>query len=298
MTKSNYIICIMILLTSLPCLSLQAQTDKEKPTAQPSIMVIPFARADQSLRSVYEKSDIVRIAITKVKEGFDQRTVNTIDFRAKLKQAGNNEILQEEQAGDLKDAVIANSGADVYVEVDANVHKTSTGNSVSVILTAYDAYSGESLANKVSNSPKMYTDNMEKLTEKAIEFEIDNLLNTIQEKFTDMINNGRSVNIQIGVAENSDLRLDAEDPETYELLSDKIESWVESNSLKSQYRLQGVTPNRMTFDLVKVPIKDENGNNYRVAKLAQAFRGFMRENKIACQQVIQGNNLVFTLSKI
>lgn len=298
MTKSHYIFSILILLSSLPCLSLQAQADKEKPTAQPSIMVIPFAKADQSIRSVYDKSDNIRIAITKVKEAFDQRGVNTIDFRAKLKQAGNNEILQEEQAGDLKDAVIANSGADVYIEVDANMYKTSTGNSVSVILTAYDAYSGESLANKVSNSPKMYTDNMEKLTEKAIEMEADNLLNTIQEKFTDMINNGRSVSIQIGVAEDSDLRLDAEDPETYELLSDKIESWIELNAFKSQYRLQGVTPNRMTFDLVKVPLKDNNGNNYRVAKLAQSFRGFLREHKIACQQIIQGNNLVFTLSRI
>ena len=124
-----------------------AQTNtpaKDTKTAQPTIMAIPFAREGQSLRSVYENDEITRIAITKVKEGFDKRGVNTIDLRAKIKQTNNNAALQENQVAETKDEVIANSGADIYVEVEASRNYSATGNSVNIIMTAYDAFSGES----------------------------------------------------------------------------------------------------------------------------------------------------------
>jgi hypothetical protein len=56
------------------------------PTIQPTIMAIPFVPEGQSTRRGYDYSEITRIAITKIKEAFDDRGVNTIDFRAKLKQ--------------------------------------------------------------------------------------------------------------------------------------------------------------------------------------------------------------------
>ena len=96
---------------------------------QPTIMVIPFTKQGQSLRNKVESDDLIRIAMSKVKEGFDGRGVNTIDLRAKLKQLNNNEILQEDQQSEIKDQVIQLSGADVYVEVEARANRSSTGNS-------------------------------------------------------------------------------------------------------------------------------------------------------------------------
>jgi len=288
------VIMIFLLLVS----QAKGQTNtaaKDTKTAQPTIMAIPFAKEGQSLRAVFENDEITRIAITKVKEGFDKRGVNTIDLRAKIKQTNNNAALQENQVSETKDEVIANSGADIYVEVEASKNYSSTGNSVNIIMTAYDAFSGESFANKTSASPKMKTDNYEKLTEKAVESELDNLLNTIQEKFNDIHINGRTITFNIGISPDSDLKMDSEIDDSGDLISEIIESWIEKNAYKSNYHLQGVTDNKITFDLVKIPLFDEDGKNFRLTKFSQEFRKFMRSKSVDAKADIQGNNIVFTI---
>jgi len=239
----------------------------------------------------------VRIAITKVKEAFDQRGVNTIDFRAKLKQLNNNEILTEEQQKTLKDDVIGLSGADIYVEVEANKNKSNSGNSVNVIMTAYDAFSGESLANKVSSSPKFYTEEYEKLVEKAVEKEADNLLNTIQEKFNDIIENGRTVVIQFGVGKEASFDLDSEFGNDGYLLSEIIEEWMSENAYKNNFHLQGSTETRMVFDIVKIPLKDDKGKNYRLSKFAVKLRKYIESlGDINVNRTVNGNTLIITLN--
>jgi Family of unknown function (DUF6175) len=271
-------------------------TDATKKNNQPTIMVIPFTRAGVDMRAELENNELVRIAITKVKEAFDQRGVNTIDLRAKLKQANNTAALQTDQKSSIKDEVINNSGADVYVEVEANANYSTSGNNITLILTAFDAFSGESYANKVVNSPKFYTTNFEKLVEKAAESEVPNLLNTIQEKFNDIIENGRTITVKVGINETSKLKMDAEVSKDGDFLSDIIEDYIVEKSFKKKYHIQGMTDSQLTFDLVKVPLKDENGNSYRVSKFASDFRRFLKSKEISCSQTINGNTLVFTIN--
>jgi hypothetical protein len=273
-------------------------TAQESVTIQPTIMAIPFAKENQSTRKAYEYSELNRIAITKVKEAFDQRGVNTIDFRAKLKQLQNSEALTEDQELTLKDAVIKLSGADIYVEIEANKDHSRTGNSVTAIMTAYDAFSGESLANKVATSPKFKTDNFEKLTQKAIEAEVDNLLNTIQEKFTLIIENGRTVTMEVGIEIGSDIDLDEEVGDDGDLLSEVIEEWVEENAFNNYYHIQGTSATKMVFDQIKVPLKLDNGRNFKVSKFAVNFRKFLREYDIKAQRTITGSSIVVTLSRL
>ncbi len=269
--------------------------DEKPATIQPTIMAIPFTPEGRSLRTNFERNELLRVAITKVKEAFDERGVNTIDFRAKLKQLNNTGVLTDEQQHSIKDDVIALSGADIYVEVEANKNFSNTGNSVTVILTAYDASSGESLANKVSTSPKFRTNSFGKLTEKAVEAEIDNLLNTIQDKFNDIIENGRTITLNIGLSEDVDYDFDSEVDDSGDLLSDLIEDWVQSASFKNYYHLQGVTDTKMIFDLVKIPLKDDRGRTYRVSKFGAKFKKFLKSKGLSASRVMNGNNLVFTL---
>ncbi|MEZ5030940.1 MAG: DUF6175 family protein [Saprospiraceae bacterium] len=274
----------------------QSMVAQESPTAQPTIMVVPYAREGVSLRKAYESSELMRIAITKVKEAFDQRGVNTIDLRAKLKQTNLNEALQDGQQHETKDDVISVSGADIYVEVEATANPSSTGNSANIIMTAFDAFSGESFANKTAASPKFYTDNYEKLVEKAVETEIDNLLNTIQEKFHDIHVNGRTITLHIGVDADSDVALDAEFNDEGDYLSELIEQWVSKNAYQGTYHLQGVTSNKITFDQVKIPLFDENGQNFRVSAFANAIRKYLRSEGVNVKQTIQGNNIVLAIT--
>ena len=70
---------------------------------QPTLMPIPFTPQGKSTRAAFEENELMRISITKVKEAFDNRGVNTIDFRAKLKQINNNELQESDQKADIKD---------------------------------------------------------------------------------------------------------------------------------------------------------------------------------------------------
>lgn len=283
-----------ILVLFFLCTYMVGNTQEEAKTIQPTIMVVPFAKKYQTYRTVYDSNESVRIAMTKVKEAFDERGVNTIDIIAKLKQTSNNDALSEEQANELKDEVLKNSGADIYVVVEANRNKMSTGNSVNLILTAYDAFSGESLANKTSSSPTMYTDNYDKLTEKAVELEIDNLLNTIQSKFDLIVENGKTVTLTIGISEEAEYDLDMETPDG-ELLSDYIEMFMEEIAYKGNFHVQGVTSNKIIFDLVKIPLKTEKGSNYRTSRFASKVLKKLKELELDAERTVVGNSIVITL---
>ena len=140
----------------------------------------------------------------------------------------------------------------------------------------------------------MYSDNYEKLAEKAVESEIDNLLNTIQEKFNLIIENGRTVVLNVGISDEVDYDLDAETSDG-ELLSDKIEMIVEELAYKNYFHVQGVTENKIIFDIVKVPLKAENGTNYRISRFASSIRKELKKEGYESGRVITGNTIVITL---
>lgn len=85
---------------------------------QPKIMVIPYTKEGEDIRTVLEKDANKRIVLTKIKEAFDERGVSTIDFVAKLKAIESGEIFNMENKGDIKSQIIDMSGADIYVEAE------------------------------------------------------------------------------------------------------------------------------------------------------------------------------------
>ena len=68
----------------------------------PRIMVIPFTKDGEDLRTVLDENINSRIAITKIKEGFDTRGFTTVDFVGKLKIAKDNQVFSLDNQTDLK----------------------------------------------------------------------------------------------------------------------------------------------------------------------------------------------------
>lgn len=285
---------ILLVLSILISFNTFSQNESAKnPIIQPTIMVIPFVPKSESLREKLEKDNSILVAVTKVKEGFDKRGVNTIDLRAKLKQVTNTDVLEDEAITSDVDEVIKMSGADIYVEVQTKRNYSSSGNSISVTLTAYDAFSSQSLANKVENSPSFYTDNFDKLTEKAVENIIDDFLNTIQLKFTEILNSGRSVVLTLGVSPESKVNFTQELDINGSVLSDLIEDWVDKNSFKNYYHLQGITKTKMIFDDIRIPIK-LNEEAYKVSTFVKSLRTYFQTLGLKFDRNVQGNNIVIT----
>lgn len=267
-----------------------SQTDVN--TVQPSIMVIPFTKEGQDIRTVLEDDFNKRIALTKVKEGFDQRGFTTIDFKGKLMATLKTEAFEGDNKTSLKQKIIEQSGADIYVEVENVTNKGTSGSSVTLILTGYDAFSGQSLSNKVGESGKFYTDDFDKLTSKSVENCIQPFLNTMNEKFGDIVKNGRTIVVNIGFESDSEYSMDDEVGEDEIPLSDALEMWFEEKSYKNYYHIQGVTSTKMNFDDVRIPLKDSNGNNYKATKFAlKLYLHIKKDLGLPCKKDINGTTI-------
>lgn len=264
-------------------------------TVQPKIMVIPFTKEGEDIREVLENDVNKRIVLTKIKEAFDSRGFTTVDFFGKMKAVSRGNGLAMDNQTDLKTMIIQQSGADIYVDAEIDVLLSGNGNSVKVIMTAYDISTGNSLANKVGESGKFYTDDIGRLASKAIDTQADDFLNVMQTKFNDIVENGRSINVTIGFAPSSAYSMSSETGGDGLALSDNIEMWMGENAYKNNYHIQGVTDKQMIFDDVRIPLKDENGNNYNINKFGLKFLMFARKAGIQISRDISNNTLIITI---
>ena len=265
-------------------------------TVQPKIMVIPYTKEGEDLRTVLENDENKRSAITKIKEGFDSRGFTTVDFVAKLKAAKDNNAFTSDNQTDIKTQIIQMSGADVYVQAEVIAEKGQSGSSVKLILTAYEASTGNSLSNKVGESGKFYTDDFNKPASKAVESCVEDFLNVMQAKFTYIVNNGKSVIIDISFDAGSQYKMSSEIGPDGLPLSDQIEMWMEKNAFKNNYHIQGTTDLKMIFDDVKIPLKDQaTGNNYNPNKFALEMFKFFKGLGLQPGKDVKGNTIYITI---
>jgi hypothetical protein len=299
--KMKYSIMYLLLLqiglaNSVVCQNSATNSGGQVVTVQPKIMVIPYTKEGEDLRTVLENDENKRIAITKIKEGFDSRGFTTVDFIAKLKAAKDNNVFTSDNQTDLKSQIIQMSGADVYVQAEVIVEKGQSGNSVKLILTAYEASTGNSLSNKVGESGKFYTEDFNKLASKAVESCIEDFLSIMQIKFTDIVNNGKSVIIDISFDASSQYKFSSEIGPDGLPLSDQVELWMEKNAFKNNYHIQGTTDLRMIFDDVRIPLKDQaTGNNYNPNKFALELFKFFKGLGLQPAKDVKSSTIYITI---
>ena len=290
MKIKNILLAAFMLATS----SIVAQT-----VVQPKIMVIPYTKEGENIRTILEADENKRIVLTKIKEAFDERGVSTIDFVAKLKAMESGNVFNLENKQDAKSLIIDMSGADIYVEAEIVCQQGHTSGQVEsrvkIVLTAYESATGASLANKVGESGTFYTQDIGKLGMKAITSCADDFLRVMQSKFSDIAENGRSLMLQIGFDENSQYTMESEVGSQGLLLQDEIELWVEEHSHNGNYHLQGVSPMKMVFDDIKLPLTDETGKNYSTSKFGMEILKFFRSLNLQISRSNRGSTLCITI---
>ena len=290
MKIKNILLAAFMLATS----SIVAQT-----VVQPKIMVIPYTKEGENIRTILEADENKRIVLTKIKEAFDERGVSTIDFVAKLKAMESGNVFNLENKQDAKSLIIDMSGADIYVEAEIVCQQGHTSGQVEsrvkIVLTAYESATGASLANKVGESGTFYTQDIGKLGMKAITSCADDFLRVMQSKFSDIAANGRSLMLQIGFDENSQYTMESEVGSQGLLLQDEIELWVEEHSHNGNYHLQGVSPMKMVFDDIKLPLTDETGKNYSTSKFGMEILKFFRSLNLQISRSNRGSTLYITI---
>lgn len=263
---------------------------------QPKIMVIPYTTEEEDIRTILETDVNKRIAVTKIKEAFDSRGFTTVDFIAKLKAVESAQVFNSGNRSDIKAQIIEMSGADIYVEAEINYTPSSSGNDVKLIITAYECSTGNSLANKIGESGKFYTSDVAKLATKAINACADEFLSILQSKFTDMIENGKSIVLQIGFDESSIYTMESEVGSQGLLLSDEIELWIEEHAFNNNYHLQGLTSTMMIFDDVRLPLIDsKTQKNYTLNRFGIEMFKFFNSLGIKVSRSVKSNTLYITI---
>lgn len=289
----RYVISILLLI--FPFVSVVSQT-----VVQPKIMVIPYTKEGEDIRTILENDGNKRIILTKIKEAFDEKGISTIDFLAKLKAIESGNVFNMDDKADIKSEIIDMSGADIYVEADIvcnqNVGREKPETNIKISMTAYDSATGISLSNKIGESGIFYTNDIAKLAMRAIASCADDFLRVMQMKFSDISENGRSLMLQIVFDENSMFTMESEVGTQGLLLQDEIELWVEAHSFNGNYHLQGVSPMKMIFDDIRLPLVDEKtGNNYSSSKFGMEILKFFRSLNMQISRSNKGNTLYITI---
>lgn len=260
-------------------------------TVQPSIMVVPFVPEGSDIRKSLDVSNDKRQVIAQISGAFADKGFATKDFYANFKSVSNNAAFEDDSQTDLKSQIIASSGADIFVEADISINRQSDGNSVRVVLKACEASTAKVLASKISDSGRFYTTDIGKLGAKAVEKAMEGFLATMQQSFNDIVVNGRSIVVNVSFNETSDYDTTSEVGDSGDELRDVLEEWMEKNSYKNYYHIQGTTTKKMIFDDIRIPLKDENGNNYNINKFSRSLANFFKSLGMSVDRDLNGGTL-------
>ena len=273
----------------------QDENDTSENTVQPTIMVIPFVKEGDDIRKVIEDDPNKRISISAVKQGFDSRNYTTIDFIGKLKSMSRESAMAGENQVSIKQLIVENSGADIYVEVDYILTESESGSMVEIILQGYDAFSGQSLSNATGRSRIFKTYKLGILAEDATKECIEDFLNIMIQKFTNIVENGRTVTINITLGAESEYNMDSRVGAKSIPLKFAIRQWLKKKSYKGYYHLQGSTKTNISVDDFRIPIKNEYGENYQLDEFEFEVFTFFEDLGLAASTSIVGTSMQISI---
>ena len=266
----------------------------ESTRAMAKIMVVPYNKQNEDIRTVLDENPYIRTAVSKVKEAFDQRGWSTVDFVANLKAAQANSAFTSDRQSNFKSDLLTTSGADFYVQVDVQITTDAGGTNTVLNVTAFETHTGASFSNKTGTS-KFASSDYEKLISKAFEQIQEEFLNTLMVKTDEIREIGRATMVEFNLDENTTIDFDSEIG-SGEYLNELIEDWIATNAYKGRANLTGILENKMVFDEVRIPLYDQETNKpYNLNRFATEIIKYLRSKEIQASRNIHGQKLYITI---
>ncbi|NGY38419.1 hypothetical protein FQU23_012965 [Flavobacterium sp. XN-5] len=266
----------------------------ESTRAAAKIMVVPYTKQNEDVRTVLDENPHIRTAVSMVKEAFDQRGWSTVDFVANLRAAQANAAFTSDRQSTFKSDLLTSSGADFYVQVDVQITSDETGTNTVLNLTAFETHTGASFSNKTGSCKFMSTD-YEKLISKSFEGIQEEFLNTLMVKTDEIREIGRACVVEFNLDENTGTDFDSE-LASGEYLNELIEDWISTNAYKGRANLSGILENKMLFDEVRIPLYDQETNKpYNINRFASEAIKYLRSKGIQATRNIHGQKMYVTI---
>lgn len=261
----------------------QAQKDcEEVNTLQPSIMVLPRTIKGEDLRTIMDEQPEVRVAISKVKQAFDDRGYTTMDFETTLKSRIRDEVVTKESQTEFKNRIFRNIPSDIIVEIDVIISYSDKGNRATLVLEANVTDNGNSMASVPLEGNMYYTEDKILLIGSALKKENDNnellldeFLRKMNEKWAEMRENGKSVKMEFSLSEDVGITMDEDVPSKREKLKYVIEDWLEETAYKNYYVVTFVTETKLMVEDYRYPVRDpKNCSNMTARKIERKLDRF------------------------
>jgi hypothetical protein len=244
---------------------------------QPTIIVIPKLKKGEDIRNILDNNFDLRLGISIMKEAFDKRGFTTYDFEATLHKCETMNLLTSNDQATFQDAIVKNSSADMFITLDVDMDMNSNGNMATVLFECYETYTGRSLANDQSSSNRLRLDDNKELIMRAVnDQKIDPFMNTIQSKFTEIVENGLSIQLFFGLEQGATITYDDNIGNNGDILSELIMDWMDQNAYKNYAKVGNQTATQILYEDVRIPLKDqETGMNYDPRKFGRSLRQYL-----------------------
>ncbi|MDC6366666.1 MULTISPECIES: DUF6175 family protein [Flavobacteriaceae] len=276
--------CIVSFATTL---QINAQKDcHEVNTVQPSIMVLPRTVKGEDLRTIMDEQPEIRVAISKVKQAFDNRGYTTLDFETTLKALIRDETVTKDSQTEFKNRIFRNIPADIVVEIDVIISKIMVrgkeNHRATLILEANVTDNGNSMASVPIEGNLFYTPDKILLIGSALKKENDNnellldeFLRKMNEKWAEMREKGKTVKMEFSLSEDAGITMDDDVPSKGEKLKYVIEDWLEETAYKNYYAITFVTAAKLMVEDYRYPVRDpKNCSNMTARKIERKLDRF------------------------
>lgn len=233
-------------------------------------------------KALQEDSNLL-LVIAKINELMTERGFNLKDLGATLKTvetlSTEDAMLTSKTGADINESPIdklkKTAKADIIMQLTWTVNSTGPKKSITFNLQGFDAYTDKQIAGASGTGVPSYSSEMPVLLQEAVISHIDNFNSQLQKHFDDLFTNGREVSLRILTfsSYNGDLESEFEGKE----LSEIIENWVSSNTVKGRFSTTDATESTMLFEQVRIPLYDENGRATDTRAWARNLQKYLRD---------------------
>ena len=302
MRKNVKVLIIVFVWSIVGIMKIQAQ---EKQVAQPTVMVVPYVDK-ANMKGTFEEAlqePSQRLAISIAEEEFIANGLKTLSFQNLLNNERKSAAFAAGDGGDnaakedIRDVISRNSGADIRVELDLTASgNASTGNfKVKLTLRAIDPFTSEQLSLISTESSSYSFNDTAKIARKYLKEKMRGFIDLMQQSFTDRVNNGRDFVVEVIIDQSSELNMSSMlgDTELGDLLYDYFEAQAFKGNL-SEPRKETLS---FSIDRFKVPLRDENGNPFRLSKLERGLKSMLKSKQVSAEFRISGGKLNVVIKK-
>ena len=264
----------------------------------PTIIVVPYKTPnDNSFAEILQNDYDRRVAVNTVQQGFEAKNITTIDLLSKINATQRvSQYDKNAGAGQSSDrALLQQSGADIYVEVEIMKDIQESGSRVNLTLKAYETASGNIVANQVATTNRRYqTIASDVLCAYAVQDNIDEFLEQILKNFAP--SKGTRVSLSVSIDGTAIRTMNDPAGQKGYSLSNVIRQWVRRNAYEGKFHMQGMVDDNMTFDYIIIPPLDQDGLRMDAAQFSFLLEEYLKETEnIPCSARLEGNKIMITI---